>query len=196
MFFLLNPLFMSIYFLDFFKSMKSDMLNRVLFRGAFIAFLVFCLCALVGDRLFTDVLHARFLSFQVFGGLILLTFGYRMVFEGNEALTIWREKPDHIVGAIAMPFFIGPGTIMAAIVAGTKLSAKMSILSISIAMISTVMSIVFLKKLYDHLNQKNEKLVQAYINITGRVMALAVGTFAIEMILSGLESWIHSFKLS
>jgi small neutral amino acid transporter SnatA (MarC family) len=194
MFFLLNPFFMSIYFLSFFKSLDHKTLNRVLFRGSFIALVVFCLCAIVGDRLFSDVLHSRFLSFQIFGGLVLLTIGYRMVFRGHEALNIWRESPEHIVGAIAMPFFIGPGTIMAAIVAGSNLPPAYAILSITIAVGLTVISIVILKKLYDHLSRKKEKLVQSYINIVGRAMALIVGTFAIEMILSGLESWIKGMS--
>jgi small neutral amino acid transporter SnatA (MarC family) len=37
---------------------------------------------------------------------------------------------------------------------------------------------------------RNEQIIQRYIEVTGRIMALVVGTFAIEMIMRGVFSWI------
>jgi small neutral amino acid transporter SnatA (MarC family) len=33
--------------------------------------------------------------------------------------------------------------------------------------------------------------VQRYVEVAGRVMALVVGTFAIEMIMQGVQAWLH-----
>lgn len=192
--FLLNPFFMSIYLLGFFKSLEKDVFTKVLIRGSTIAFMVFCLFSLVGDRIFSDLLHSRFLSFQIFGGIIFLIIGIRMVFEGEEALNHWRENPEHISGAIAMPFFIGPGTVMASVVIGTQQPPGMAAVAIFTAVSVTVVSLVVLKGLYDHLSRKKEKLIQSYVNTMGRIMALVVGTFSIEMILNGLETWINGLK--
>ena len=46
-----------------------------------------------------------------------------------------------------------------------------------------------MKYLYDYVRERNELLVQRYIEIAGRITALIVGTFAIEMIMRGLEGW-------
>jgi small neutral amino acid transporter SnatA (MarC family) len=46
-----------------------------------------------------------------------------------------------------------------------------------------------LKKLHDFVRPRNEALVQRYIEIAGRIMALFIGTVAVEMIMQGLSSW-------
>ena len=64
------------------------------------------------------MLHARFESFQIFGGLIFLVIGYRYVFEGADTIGVMRGAPNHLAGTIAMPFMIGPGTISASVITG------------------------------------------------------------------------------
>jgi hypothetical protein len=48
---------------------------------------------------------------------------------------------------------------------------------------------IVLKYLHDYVRVRNDELVQRYIDIAGRVTALVVGTFAIEMIMRGLVAW-------
>ena len=46
-----------------------------------------------------------------------------------------------------------------------------------------------LKKVHDLVRARNEPLIERYVEIAGRVVALVVGTYSIEMILQGLSHW-------
>jgi small neutral amino acid transporter SnatA (MarC family) len=55
--------------------------------------------------------------------------------------------------------------------------------------ITSIIVMMALKKLHDFVRPRNEALVQRYIEIAGRIMALFIGTVAVEMIMQGLSSW-------
>lgn len=190
LFILLNPFLMVVYLLDVFEKLPSGTFRRVLLRAGLISFPVFSLFALLGDFLFRDVLQAEFASFQVFGGIIFLLIGLQFVFQGNSAIAALRGESQHIAGAIAMPIMIGPGTIGASILIGKRLSPFNAVLAVGAAVLASVLVIVLLKHLHDYVRERNEKLVDRYIEIVGRAMALVVGTFAVEMIMRGLEGWM------
>jgi multiple antibiotic resistance protein len=190
MFFLLNPFFMSIYLLEMFHKLDKATFQMVMLRGTLISLSVFILFAWAGDRAFSDFLHVRFASFLIFGGIIFLIMGIRFVFNGHESLNMWRGEPEHLAGSVAMPFMIGPGTVMASVLAGTRLNFGMAVTSIVISVGGAVICLVFLKYIFDHVRTINERLIQRYVIIMGRVMALVIGTFAVEMIFQGIELWL------
>lgn len=119
---LLNPFLMSIYMLGIIRNSEARVFNRALIQGSLISFVVFIIFAKTGEAFFHDVLHVRFESFQIFGGIIFLVIGYRYVFEGADTIGVMRGAPHHLAGTIAMPFMIGPGTISAAVITGIQLS--------------------------------------------------------------------------
>jgi len=43
---------------------------------------------------------------------------------------------------------------------------------------------------HDIVRTRNEPLVERYFEITGRIVALIVGTYSIEMIMQGLSNWL------
>jgi len=53
---------------------------------------------------------------------------------------------------------------MESVLTGARLSPEASIFSIVLAVVGTVICIVFLKHFYDVLSQKREKIVKAYVN--------------------------------
>ena len=191
LFILLNPFLMVVYLLDVFEKLPPETFRRVLLRAGAISFLVFSLFALLGDFLFRDVLQAQFASFQVFGGIIFLLIGLQFLFQGNSAIAALRGESQHIAGAIAMPIMIGPGTIGASILIGKRLSQFNAVLAVGAAVLTSVLVIILLKYLHDYVRERNDKLVDRYIEIVGRAMALVVGTFAVEMIMRGLQGWME-----
>ena len=191
LFILLNPFLMVVYLLDVFEKLPPETFRRVLLRAGAISFLVFSLFALLGDFLFRDVLQAQFASFQVFGGIIFLLIGLQFLFQGNSAIAALRGESQHVAGAIAMPIMIGPGTIGASILIGKRLSQFNAVLAVGAAVLTSVLVIILLKYLHDYVRERNEKLVDRYIEIVGRAMALVVGTFAVEMIMRGLQGWME-----
>jgi len=194
LFVLLNPFLMTIYLLDLIERLDGATFRSVLVRGSAISACVFAVFALAGAAIFQDVLQVRFASFLVFGGIVFLIIGIRFVFDGPEAVTRVRGPAEHLAGSIAMPFMIGPATVSASVLAGAHLSAPLAVLSIVAALAAAVAGILLLKTLYDHVHQRNERLVSRYIDIVGRISALVVGTIAMDMILSGLEMWLTALK--
>ncbi|WP_028451813.1 MarC family protein [Chitinilyticum aquatile] len=187
LFVLLNPFLMSIYLLEFITTLSARQFAGVLARGALISGVVFGIFAWGGDTIFRDVLQVRFEAFQIFGGLIFLVIGIKFVFEGSAAMVKLRGEPEQLAGTIAMPFMIGPGTVSAAVVIGNRLPLVSAWVVIGVSLATTVIMLVALKYLHDHVKTRNARLTDRYIDIVGRVSALLIGTFALDMILSGLS---------
>lgn len=188
-FVLFNPFLMSVYLLDLVKTLDGRTFIKVMGRASVIAWSVFALFAIGGDTIFIDYLQVRFASFMLFGGVIFLLIGIRYVMKGPEAIEALRGPPEYLAGAVAMPFMIGPGTVSASVLTGVILPIPLALLSVAVAMLGGVGGLILLKLLHDHVSKKNEELVERYIDLIGRAMSLLVGTIAIDMILTGIETW-------
>lgn len=191
---LLNPFLMVIYLLDVVRELDAQTFIKVLGRGATISVVVFTAFAGAGELIFQDVLHVRFSAFVLFGGVVFLIIGLRFVFIGPDAIRSMRGSPDHLAGSIAMPFMIGPGTINASVLTGSRLSLHWAVLAIVTAVAVTVIGVYVLKKIHDYVNRRNTRLVERYVDLTGRVAALAIGAFSVEMIFTGIEGWVRSMR--
>jgi small neutral amino acid transporter SnatA (MarC family) len=191
---LLNPFLLIIYLIDLVEELDSKTFARVLIRAALISGSIYIVFCLLGEKIFQYAFQANFASFQIFGGIVFLVTGLRFVFQGTKALTELRGKAEHIEGGIVMPIMTGPGTISASIIVGNKLPVGQSILAIVLALAICVFFVVVLKKLHDRSKRKNEKLIRKYIDIIGRVTALLIGTFSVEMIMSGIKQWIEIYN--
>ena len=179
--------------IDVMQRMEGRTFRHVLVRAGIISSVVFCLFAILGDTVFSDIVQLEFASFQIFGGIIFLLIGLQFVFRGPQAIEILRGESEHLAGAIAMPVLIGPGTISVSVVIGKKLEPLMACLSILSAVCISIVIILLLKSLHDLVRTKHEKLIQRYIEIAGRITALYVGTVSIEMIMQGLRTWAEKF---
>jgi len=192
LFALLNPFLMSIYLIDLITDLQMRVFARVLARGALISGVVFILFAWGGDAIFSQYLQVRFASFQVFGGIIFLLIGVRFVFSGADAMRVVRGQPEHLAGSIAMPFMIGPGTVSASVVVGARLPMLHAIAIVAATLILTVALVTALKVVHDYLKERNARLIDRYVEVVGRLSALLIGTFAVEMLFEGLGSWMQN----
>jgi small neutral amino acid transporter SnatA (MarC family) len=123
---LLNPFLLVVYLTDLIKKLDRPQFQRVLIRAGLIAGAVFCSFSVLGDAIFSSVLHAEFASFQIFGGLIFVLIGIQFVFRGPTSIEVLRGESAHIAGAIAMPVLIGPGTISASVIIGRRFEPRWS----------------------------------------------------------------------
>lgn len=188
---LLNPFLVIVYLIDIVQKLDQKTFQRVLFRAGIISSIAFCSFAVLGEIIFSDIFQVEFASFQLFGGIIFLLIGLQFVFKGPTAIEILRGESKHIAGAIAMPVLIGPGTISASVVIGKRGDILFSCAAIILAVFLCLATIVILKLIHDKVRKKNEALVQRYFDIAGRITALFVGSVAIEMIMSGLKTWLE-----
>jgi len=190
---LLNPFLVVVYLIDVMQKLEGKTFRRVLLRAGIISCVVFCLFAILGDTIFSDIVHVEFASFQIFGGVIFLLIGLQFVFRGPQAIEILRGESEHLAGAIAMPVLIGPGTISVSVIIGKRLDPFMACVSIFFAICVSVVIILLLKFLYDIARTRHERLIQRYIEIAGRITALYVGTVSVEMIMQGILTWADKF---
>ncbi len=190
---LLNPFLIIIYLFDVIQKLDRMHFIKTLIRAALIASAVFCCFTLLGDVIFSRVIQAEFASFQIFGGLVFMLIGFQFVFRGPTAIEILRGESEHLAGAIAMPVFIGPGTISASVVIGERHDPLTACVIVVTSVTIAILLIFLLKELHDYVRPRREPIVQRYIEITGRIAALFVGTIAIEMIMQGVQKWLHKF---
>ncbi|MDT8390771.1 MAG: MarC family protein [Lentisphaeria bacterium] len=190
---LLNPFLLIVYLTDVVEKLDSQTFARVLIRAGLVASVVFCFFAILGDAVFSKVIHAEFASFQIFGGIVFLLIGLQFVFKGPQALEVLRGESQHLTGAIAMPILIGPGSISASVIIGKRHTSWQACLAVLGAVVVSTVVMILLKKVHDVVRPKREPLIQKYIEITGRVTALFVGTISIDMIMRGVRSWVDKF---
>ncbi len=186
---LLNPFALGAYLIELIRTLDAATFRRVVFRAALISGAIFSAFALSGNAFFESILHVRFAAFQIFGGILFLVIAVRFVVLGGQALEGLRGvNPEHLAGAVAMPFMIGPGTVGGSVVVGSRHGA-LGVLCIAGALALTVGWLLIAKLLHDHLLSRDSKLVSRYLEIVGRVTALVIGTLAVEMLLDGLSDW-------
>jgi multiple antibiotic resistance protein len=193
LFVLLNPFLVIIYLTDMVEKMDRRRFARVLLRGSLIAAIVFCCFAVLGDVIFSSIVHAEFASFQIFGGAIFLIIGLRFVFSGSAGIEGLKVESQGLAMAIAMPVMIGPGTISASVVIGKRHEALYACIIIISAVLASVLIMLALKAIHDFVRPRNEPIIRKYIEIAGRIMALYVGTVAVDMIMQGIRTWAEKF---
>ena len=188
---LLNPFLVIIYLVDMVEKLDQRKFAKVLIRAGSIAGTVFCCFAIVGDAVFSRILHAEFASFQIFGGVVLLLIGLQFVFRGPTAIEVLRGESEHLAGAIAMPVLIGPGTISASVILGEGHPPLSACGAVLLAVTTSILLMVILKAIHDYLRPRKARLVQRYVEVGGRIAALYVGTVSIDMIMRGVQTWMN-----
>jgi len=188
---LLNPFLMSVYLQPVLEDLEGVAFSKVMLRAGVISSIVFSCFAILGDKIFTDILQIRFESFLLFGGAVFFVISLGYFSKGSMALAQLRGNAEHLAGAIAMPFMIGPGTVSASVLAGSALSPWMGVLSVWVAVFLALGSLIVLKYMIDNARRRFAPLVQRYFDLVGRISALLIGSIAIDMMLTGLESWIQ-----
>jgi multiple antibiotic resistance protein len=82
----------------------------------------------------------------------------------------------------------------ASVIIGKRHDPLIACLSILVAVFMTILSMLVLKKGYDFVRPRRAPLLERYIDITGRITALYVGTVSIDMIMRGVQTWADKFR--
>lgn len=190
LFVLLNPFILSIYLLELIRELSLKEFSAQIVKAIVLSYFVFLVFAWAGDRIFADVLQIRFLAFMIFGGVIFLIVGVRLILGIGPPVEVPAAGHHDMSGAIAMPFIVGPGTISAVVIIGSTHDFGATAAIITLAMTGAVVALLALKWVHDFVRYRNERYVERYTEIAGRVTALFTGSFAIDMILKGFERWM------
>jgi small neutral amino acid transporter SnatA (MarC family) len=74
---------------------------------------------------------------------------------------------------------------------GKKLSSVNAVISIVATVFVSATTMVLLKMIHDYIKPRREALIERYIETAGRIMALYIGAFSVNMIMSGISGWIE-----
>lgn len=190
---LLNPFLVIVYLVDVMQKLEWTQFRGVMIRAGLLAGIAFSAFAVLGDRVFSDVMQADFASFQIFGGIVFLAIGLQFVFRGSAAIEGLRGESAHVAGTIAMPLLIGPGTISASVVIGQRHDPITACGAIWLAVALSIAIMIVLKRIHDWVRPRNEPLIARYIEVAGRITALVVGTISVQMIMQGIRTWSTKF---
>jgi multiple antibiotic resistance protein len=193
LFVLVNPFIMSVYLLDLMRLLEFRRFATQLARAGLISLVILALFAWAGEAVFSNVLNVRFFSFLIFGGITFLIIGIRLIGQ-SPAPRALAPQDEEVAASIAMPYIIGPGTISAAVVAGARLDDVRATAAIALALALSIAGILAFKWAHDFVRTRNERLIRRYVEGAGRATGLFAGSFAIDMILRGLEGWMEVLR--
>jgi small neutral amino acid transporter SnatA (MarC family) len=186
---LLNPFLVILYLIEIVKYHDKKTFAMNLIKAGLYSSIIFSVFAVVGDVIFRDIIQAQFASFQIFGGVIFLIIGVQFVLKGTNAIEGLRGDMTDVATSIAMPILVGPSTISAAVLMGKKLNPGIAVAAIFGTVFLSVFVMILLKFIHDKIHTKHENLIQKYIEVSGRILALYIGTVSIDMIMRGVSSW-------
>jgi multiple antibiotic resistance protein len=186
---LINPISKVFYLASAEGSRHGRELRIVSTEASVAAFLILFSFIIMGNIVFTRIFHIDIYSFQILGGLVLFTLGYRALTKGVFYESDENHKlVEHAVIPLASPLIAGPATITAVI----ALTAQNGILHTALATFMAILiNFVFMLlslSLYKVLKHYN--LVGALIRVTG----LIVATISVQMILEGVSQWYATLK--
>jgi MarC family membrane protein len=177
-------------FISALKKVKPERRHFVIFRECIIAFVVLLLFMIFG-RNFLEVLRLSDETLKVAGGVILLLIAINMIFPNNGARLVGDTMASEpFIVPIAIPLISGPSamaTVM--LIAGSNPHRMLEwIGALSIAM--AVSTLVFLVS-----TKLQEVLGEQVITALERLMGLVLTAIAVDMLLSGVASYIQHLKV-
>ncbi|MEM0020974.1 MAG: MarC family protein [Fervidicoccaceae archaeon] len=178
----MNPLVAIPKFLEVVESTEGSffrMVNRVFF-----AILLLTTLFVLGGNYILSIFGISLSSLKIAGGIILLSVAIDTLITGHKPEKV--ETGDLIVVPIATPLIVGPGTMTTLIllsglkgIAATLLSSFLACFLVYL----TLLASTFLSRL----------LGPTFVNGLGKFMSLIIASFAIEMLLGGLQSYFPKF---
>lgn len=157
--------------------------RRLAFQAVGAAF-VFAAIFIMGGSLIFRAIGITSNDFKIAGGLLLLIFSIREIFDGSAKKTD-GETPDEVIGIVPLgiPLIAGPATITTVLILRDEYGVGAVFFSMTLNLIMTLVLLVF-----------SERIVRTLGETTFRVIAKVVGIFlaaiGIMMIRRGIEAAI------
>ncbi len=159
------------------SNLTKEQIKKVVRSTIYTAASLLLAFALAGHQIL-QLFGVSLESFSIAGGLLLLLLSFELLLKG------WELKGNAIeVGAVplAFPLLVGPGAITTTIITLERYGIAVALLSVSIAIILTLI-------VFNFMHMLNRLLGQLGSLIVSRVMAILIAAIAIEFIISGIES--------
>jgi len=158
---------------------------RVITREVLIAFAVLMTFMLFGER-FLELLHLSGEALSVAGGVILLLIAIDMVFPHRRSPGGHEFKGEPFIVPLAIPLISGPSAMATVLLLSSRNPGRSLEWSCAIFISMLVLYVVFLLAI-----RLQKLLGEDAITAMERLMGLVLTAIAIEMLLSGVTSYIR-----
>ena len=168
------------------RNVAPERRARIVLRECVAAYVIL-LVFMVGGQTFLHWLHLSETSLGIAGGVILFMIAIRMVFPRPEGIFGDTPGSEPFLVPLAIPSIAGPSALAAVMLMATREPARIGewALALSVAMVFTTAVLVAAHRLQALLG---ERVVLAF----ERLMGLVLTALAIEMLLSGVRSFVAS----
>jgi len=174
----MNPLVAIPKFLEVVESSEGKFMKIV--NRVFFAILLLNIIFILGGNYILNIFGISLSSLKIAGGIILLSVAIDTLITGHKPEKV--ETGDVIVVPIATPLIVGPGTMTTLILLsglrGVIITTASSLLACTLVYL-TLLTSTFISRL----------LGPTFINGLGKFMSLIIASFAVEMLLGGLQGY-------
>ena len=172
-------------FISALKNVASERRNKIIVRECLIAFATLVFFLFFGSAILS-ALNLSDETLRIAGGVILFLIALNMVFPGTGGnLVDESTHGEPFIVPVAIPLIAGPSAMTTVMLLGKSEPSRMLewIGSISIAIAVTMVVFFTAVKLEDRLGP-------AFLSAIEKLMGLILTAIAIDMLLSGLTSYI------
>lgn len=176
-------------FISALKNVASERRNKIIVRECLIAFATLVFFLFFGSAILS-ALNLSDETLRIAGGVILFLIALNMVFPGTGGnLVDESTHGEPFIVPVAIPLIAGPSAMTTVMLLGKSEPTRMLewIGSISIAIAVTMVVFFTSVKLEDRLGP-------AFLSAIEKLMGLILTAIAIDMLLSGLASYIALVK--
>jgi multiple antibiotic resistance protein len=187
-----NPLALFSYL----KPVRDDLNEKdfftVLLKASVISLVINLFFTFTGEFMFSSVFKISFLSFRIFGGIVLFSLAVISIIQGKKALITIRGSLDDLASEIALPFMTGVGTISMCILIGSRHSAAASGFIVAVSMLITVVMVMLISYMSYHMpNKKLETAFDKFLGVFIRINGFFMGAIGIDMALNGIVDFVR-----
>lgn len=183
---LLNPIALFIYLHAIIEELPRKTFVHVLLKATTISIIILILFAILGDLIFAQVLSIRFASFQIFGGLVVVSIALLFIIQGGKSIITLRENLDDMASEIALPFMVGVTTVSLSVIVGNHFVLWQSVGIIIVALMVNFFAVILLLKIkYDVLKNSPRIVFDKTLYIFLRLNGFFLGAIGVDMILNG-----------
>ena len=189
LFFVIDPLGNIPMFLVALREVDPRRRNRVLVRELLIALGVL-LVALLGGQYVLRVFHISDPSLSIAGGVILFLIALRMVFPSRDSRPADFSDSEPFIVPLAVPYLAGPSAVATVILLSTREPDRRPEWLLAVVLAWLASGIV----LYSGASL-NRLLSPRGLIAVERLMGLLLTTIAVQMTLTGIESFLRLIKI-
>ncbi|PIR69734.1 MAG: MarC family protein [Candidatus Niyogibacteria bacterium CG10_big_fil_rev_8_21_14_0_10_46_36] len=184
---LLNPFALFLYLQPVMSALSRKDFLIVLAKASLISFLIFYIFSLTGTFLFEDIFRIHFESFRIFGGIIIFAQAFLFVVQGRLALLGMKESLDDLASEIALPFFVGAGTISVSILIGSEFNAMEGFSVLFLILFINYICIFVLMMLRELFSKKLKVAFDKVMGILLRLSGFFIGAVGLDMVVTGIR---------